>query len=234
MRLFRGKSIAVPAEALHSYPQAPWPPVHRSLTAWRDPSHRPTAAAKLRSESQSRSLLASGALTVDQLLDRWLIDRRITARSYSSWLANRLDVTCWKKVARPSMRGRRMAESSRPATPNTSAEPSLCPTPPCDFWNANATGRPNGNGVLGTGWLDNEGYVFTMPNGGWIHQSSLMRAFERTQHEAGVPRMRVHNLRHTGATLLLLAGIHPKVCRRCWATRRCGPRWTGTATSCPV
>jgi hypothetical protein len=146
MRLFRGKSIAVPAEALHSYPQAPWPPVHRSLTAWRDPSHRPTAAAKLRSESQSRSLLASGALTVDQLLDRWLIDRRITARSYSSWLANRLDVTCWKKVARPSMRGRRMAESSRPATPNTSAEPSLCPTPPCDFWNANATGRPNGNG----------------------------------------------------------------------------------------
>ena len=31
------------------------------------------------------------------------------------------------------------------------------------------------------------------------------------QHEVGVPRMRVHDLRHTGATLLLLAGIHPKV-----------------------
>jgi len=60
-------------------------------------------------------------------------------------------------------------------------------------------------------WLDQEGHVFTTATGERIHQCTLKRAFERMQLEAGVPRMRVHDLRHTGATLLVLAGAHPKV-----------------------
>jgi integrase len=36
---------------------------------------------------------------------------------------------------------------------------------------------------------------------------SLHQALER----AGLPRIRVHDLRHTAATLLLSQGVHPKV-----------------------
>ncbi len=40
---------------------------------------------------------------------------------------------------------------------------------------------------------------------------ALQRQFVRLQAEADVPRMRVHDLRHTGASLLLAAGVHVKV-----------------------
>ena len=60
-------------------------------------------------------------------------------------------------------------------------------------------------------WRNEGGYVFTNPQGARVRQSTLQRTFERMQREANVPRMRVHDLRHTGASLLLLAGVHPKV-----------------------
>jgi integrase len=39
----------------------------------------------------------------------------------------------------------------------------------------------------------------------------LRQAFEQRIKEAGLPRIRLHDLRHTHATLALQAGIHPKV-----------------------
>ncbi|MHB8618647.1 MAG: site-specific integrase, partial [Chloroflexota bacterium] len=60
-------------------------------------------------------------------------------------------------------------------------------------------------------WVDEEGLVFTTHFGERIRQSTLQRQFLKMQEEASVPRMRVHDLRHTGATLLLAAGVHVKV-----------------------
>ena len=35
--------------------------------------------------------------------------------------------------------------------------------------------------------------------------------FKRELAKAGLPRVRIHDLRHTAATLLLTRGVHPKV-----------------------
>ncbi|EJY55883.1 integrase family protein [Alicyclobacillus hesperidum URH17-3-68] len=40
---------------------------------------------------------------------------------------------------------------------------------------------------------------------------NIRMAFNRIVNKSGVPRIRIHDLRHTHATLLLLKGIHPKV-----------------------
>jgi len=39
----------------------------------------------------------------------------------------------------------------------------------------------------------------------------VRRAFDEVLTAAKLPRMRIHDLRHTCATLLLAQGVHPKV-----------------------
>lgn len=62
----------------------------------------------------------------------------------------------------------------------------------------------------GPGYQDNE-LVFCKPDGSPIHPDSFSQGFERAAKRAGVSRIRLHDLRHTHATLALQAGIHPKV-----------------------
>jgi len=40
---------------------------------------------------------------------------------------------------------------------------------------------------------------------------AIVKSFKAISKEAGLPRIRFHDLRHTSATLLLTAGVHPKV-----------------------
>lgn len=54
----------------------------------------------------------------------------------------------------------------------------------------------------GDAW-ENTGYVFTNPLGLPIHPDTLNRTLRRVCDKAGLPRLRVHDLRHTHATLLL-------------------------------
>lgn len=54
-------------------------------------------------------------------------------------------------------------------------------------------------------------YVFTDEAGEPLHPQSITARFQRLSAEAGVPAIRLHDLRHTSATLALTAGIHPKV-----------------------
>lgn len=56
-----------------------------------------------------------------------------------------------------------------------------------------------------------ESLVFADSNGGYIHPDGFGKTFLRLQQQAGVPRIRFHDLRHTHATLALQAGIHPRV-----------------------
>lgn len=53
--------------------------------------------------------------------------------------------------------------------------------------------------------------VFTMPDGRPIHPHVVSQTFNRLVAHAGLPRIRLHDLRHTHATLLLKAGVPLKV-----------------------
>lgn len=56
-----------------------------------------------------------------------------------------------------------------------------------------------------------EGLVFAMPDGAPIHPNSLSWRFEQSLRRHGLPRIRLHDLRHTWATLALTEGVHARV-----------------------
>ena len=53
--------------------------------------------------------------------------------------------------------------------------------------------------------------MFCNEDGSALHPSRFTRRFVTACERAGVPKIRLHDLRHTWATLALQAGIHPKV-----------------------
>jgi integrase len=62
----------------------------------------------------------------------------------------------------------------------------------------------------GSAWIDS-GLVFTMPDGRGWHPDVITRAFARLVQKSGLPRIRLHDLRHTHATHLLAAGTNIRV-----------------------
>jgi integrase len=62
----------------------------------------------------------------------------------------------------------------------------------------------------GENWTD-QGLVFTTLRGGPVEHSTVTYAFGRALSNAGLERIRIHDLRHTAATLLLKRQVHPKV-----------------------
>ncbi|MGA3222087.1 MAG: site-specific integrase [Acidimicrobiales bacterium] len=54
-------------------------------------------------------------------------------------------------------------------------------------------------------------YVFVDEFGDPYHPAQLTRDLHSLQHRAGLPEITLHDLRHTAATVALLAGVHPKV-----------------------
>ncbi|MFE3449668.1 tyrosine-type recombinase/integrase [Nonomuraea sp. NPDC059194] len=56
--------------------------------------------------------------------------------------------------------------------------------------------------------------VFTTRRGTPIEPRSFNRAFEAHCRKAGVPRIRVHDTRHTCASLLAALDVHPRVAMR--------------------
>ena len=59
-------------------------------------------------------------------------------------------------------------------------------------------------------WTES-GLVFTRSDGRALPPNSVSRWFVRAVRKAKLPEIRLHDLRHTHATLALRAGIHPKV-----------------------
>jgi integrase len=64
--------------------------------------------------------------------------------------------------------------------------------------------------AFGAGYHD-EDSIFCLPDGSAIDPDGLTQRFERHVREAGVARIRLHDLRHTYATLALKAGVPTKV-----------------------
>jgi integrase len=64
--------------------------------------------------------------------------------------------------------------------------------------------------AAGDEWDDHD-LVFPNAFGRPITPSNLYRAFQAFLRRAELPRVRLHDLRHTAATLLLEQGVHPKI-----------------------
>ena len=64
--------------------------------------------------------------------------------------------------------------------------------------------------AAGKNWRDT-GLVFTTSIGTPIEPSNLAKAFKRLLTDADLPSIRLHDLRHTAATLLLTQGVSPRV-----------------------
>jgi integrase len=64
--------------------------------------------------------------------------------------------------------------------------------------------------LVGPGWTDND-LVFCAPDGRPWHPDSISTAFARMIARLDVPRIRLHDLRHTHATHLLAAGVNVKL-----------------------
>jgi integrase len=62
----------------------------------------------------------------------------------------------------------------------------------------------------GESWVET-GLVFTAENGAALDPESASRYWRQAVKRSLLPRIRLHDLRHTHATLALQAGIHPKV-----------------------
>ena len=62
----------------------------------------------------------------------------------------------------------------------------------------------------GSIWHD-EDLVFCRADGQPLDPDSVSQSFERLSARAGLPRIRLHDARHIAASLLLAAGVHPKV-----------------------
>ncbi len=62
----------------------------------------------------------------------------------------------------------------------------------------------------GPAWRDHD-LIFTVPDGGPVWPDDLTHRFNALVKIAGAPRIRLHDLRHTHATLLLKEGIHLKI-----------------------
>jgi len=59
-------------------------------------------------------------------------------------------------------------------------------------------------------WLD-RGLVFTRENGEMLRPDYMSHLFLRLAADAALPRIRLHDLRHTSASLALAAGVPMKV-----------------------
>ena len=59
-------------------------------------------------------------------------------------------------------------------------------------------------------WMES-GLVFTNARGGPVESGGINRALTRELQAAGMPHIRVHDLRHTVASILLESGVHPKI-----------------------
>ena len=64
---------------------------------------------------------------------------------------------------------------------------------------------------MATGRRSDDGYVFAKPDGSPVHPDYISQTFRRAVTKLDVPRIRLHDLRHTHASILLQQGVNAKV-----------------------
>jgi len=63
---------------------------------------------------------------------------------------------------------------------------------------------------IGAGWRDND-LIFPKVDGSPLHPERVSREFDRRVQRWELPKLTLHGLRHTWATLALSSGVHPKI-----------------------
>ena len=84
------------------------------------------------------------------------------------------------------------------------------PAPLVEGLRAHRTAQREERLRAGSEWQDN-GLVFTQPNGKPVDPRTDNRAWKALLRDAGVRDARLHDARHTAATLLLLQGVDDRV-----------------------
>jgi integrase len=64
--------------------------------------------------------------------------------------------------------------------------------------------------MVGPGWVES-GLVFTWPDGRALHPERFTRWFQQHARDADLPKIRLHDVRHSYATAALAAGVPAKV-----------------------
>jgi len=59
--------------------------------------------------------------------------------------------------------------------------------------------------------LTGDDFVFARPDGTPLDPATVSHAFRKIICKAGLPHVRLHDLRHTFATIMLQSGVHPRV-----------------------
>lgn len=98
---------------------------------------------------------------------------------------------------------------NEPKTP-TSRRNIMLPNFVIDVLKQHRSGQLEAREKAGATWEDND-LVFCNTHGGYLSPDYLLEVFDKLIEEAGLPRIRFHDLRHSAATILLSMGIHPKV-----------------------
>ncbi len=73
---------------------------------------------------------------------------------------------------------------------------------------------------MAIGQRGDDGYVFAKPDSSPIHPDLISQTFERAVAKLDIPRIRLHDLRHTHATIL--------------PNRTCTPRSSASASATPA
>jgi Phage integrase family len=81
---------------------------------------------------------------------------------------------------------------------------------PLRHYKPSASARPRTARQCGERYRDH-GYVFAWPDGRPLHPENIANWFEQHTRAAGLPRIRLHDVRHSYATAALKAGISAKV-----------------------
>ncbi len=187
-----------------------WGSVHRNIADLVDPPrNRPFEIATL-SPEQARAFLAAAA---GHRLEALYVLAVTTGMRQGELLGLRwrdVDVDAGTLQIRGSMQatpeGLRIME---PKTAGSRRRVALSKQP-IDALRRHRVAQAEERLRMGAAW-ENAELVFATSAGRPITASGLRRSFEPLLKQAGLPRMRFHDLRHTSATLLLGRGVHPKV-----------------------
>ena len=97
-----------------------------------------------------------------------------------------------------------------------------------------AQGSPGAGTGRGRAGLDGPGLVFTRPDGTPIHPDLITDWFRRLARAAGLPPIRLHDVRHSYATRRWPPASRPRWSASASATPPSPSPWTSTATSFPA
>ena len=87
---------------------------------------------------------------------------------------------------------------------------------------------------MATGRRHKDGYVFAKPDGSPIHPDLISQTLERLLAKIDLPRIRLHDLRHTHARSCCNKASTPKSSANASATPASHSPWTSTNTSYPA